>query len=212
MLITTFGLKSWPLFSVAHWTGADWKWQCCCWRMLTSIIIIIIYSNIPHFLVSEMFMKNVKWWKVRTFPVFTSLTFIWTGLHHPCLPGISPISPIVWRTSTSPVHVGVMVSGDGFRLTGWSDQGCECVSQELQLTASVLGFTVNLRKVPVPVPFGMCIRTQFSDWFSSKIPILNTEHSQPGAQFRGPFSFFKSFFSGNEQLKWTKAAVIHICA
>lgn len=121
MLITTFGLKSWPLFSVAHWTRADWKWQCCCWRMLTSIIIIIIYSNIPHFLVSEMFMKNVKWWKVRTFSVSTSLTFIWTGLHHPCLPGISPISPIVWTTNTSPVQVGVMVSGDGWRLTGWSD-------------------------------------------------------------------------------------------
>lgn len=47
----------------------------------------------------------------------------------------------------------------------------------------------------------MCIQTRFSDWFSSKIPILNTERSPPWAQFRDPFSVFQSFFSGNEQLK-----------
>lgn len=201
-------------------------------------------------MVSEMFMKNVKWWKVRTFPVFTSWTFIWTGLHHPCLPGISPISPIVWRTNASPVNVGVMVSGDGLGLTGWSDgPGVWVCLPGVAADSQCLGIHCEAEKSLCPCPwvcatwnhqvshpcklqFGkcsantvhtcmgtwlptmsrMCIQTQFSDWFSSKIPILNTARSQPGAQFRGPFSIFQSFLSGNELLKWTKAAVIHICA
>lgn len=190
-----------------------------------------------------MFMKNAKWWKVGTFPVFTSWTFLWTGLHHPCLPGISPISPIVWRTNTSPVKRGC----DGVRWRTWTDW-LEWRARGVSLSPGVtadsqcLGIHCEAEKslclCPCPwvcAPWNhlvshphklqiLCTHARARGWqhclgcifghnFLTDILVKFPSWTQNAvSQFRGPFSFFQSFFCGNEQLKWTKAAAIHIGA